>query len=277
MEMSAKELFMYWIRERYEVFLKKKTGAPKPWSTDPVFQRTYFCNVRREDDKVTQWIRNYYSPYVEHPLFEYNIVLSRFLNWPPTLGHIGFQEEHDPEKLNAQLRELATQGKVWGNAYVITTHGMPMSKVDYLTNDVLEAVFERSRRLKTVDPLLGGSAYLALLEEIDGIGSFLAGQIIADLKNTPGHPASRMPDWWSFVVPGPGSIRGCNWFHYGGQYNFNHFEEIFPLVRIYATEHWPDFVPMICNQDLQNCLCEYDKYMRVLHGTGRSKRSYPGV
>ena len=30
-------------------------------------------------------------------------------------------------------------------------------------------------------------------------------------------------------------------------------------------------------QDLQNCLCEFDKYMRILHGTGRSKRGYPGV
>ena len=30
-------------------------------------------------------------------------------------------------------------------------------------------------------------------------------------------------------------------------------------------------------QDLQNCFCEFDKYMRILNGTGRSKRSYNGV
>lgn len=277
MQLSSKELLTYWIRERYEILEKKKSGVGKPWSEDPIFQRTFFCNVRREDDKVTQFIRAAYSSFVDHPMFEYNIVLARFLNWPPTLSSIGFRETHEPVKLNAELRELATHGKIWGGAYVITTHGMPMPKVDYLTNDVLEAVFERVDAFKKLDWGIGGGVGLRLLEEIDGIGSFLAGQVIADLKNTHGHPAASMPDWWTFVVPGPGSIRGCNWFWSNEQSNSDRFRLIFPLVRTYADEHWPESVPQICNQDLQNCLCEYDKYMRVRNGTGRSKRNYNGV
>jgi hypothetical protein len=35
-------------------------------------------------------------------------------------------------------------------------------------------------------------------------------------------------------------------------------------------------VPALCAQDLQNCLCEFDKYMRVSTGAGRSKRKYNG-
>lgn len=274
---DPRAVLMWWIRERYDIFLKKKTGAEKPWSNDPVMQRTYFCNVRREDDKVTQFIRSFYSPHVDHPMFEYNIVLSRFLNWPPTLQSIGYQSDHKPDELNNHLRHLAELGKIWGNAYVITTHGMRMPKVDYLTHDVLEAVYRRSRAVKNWCRGDSGGGTLPLLEEIDGIGSFLAGQIIADLKNTPRHPLQYAKDWWDFVVSGPGSIRGCNWFWTGQQSNTNRFWDIFPHVRQHADLHWPENVPFICNQDLQNCLCEYDKYMRVSSGVGRSKRNYNGV
>jgi hypothetical protein len=82
-------LLLYWVAERESVRKKKEAGEPKPWSDDPVFRTTYFCNVRREDDKVTKFIRQMYSPYVAHPLFVHNIILSRFLNWPPTLEEVG--------------------------------------------------------------------------------------------------------------------------------------------------------------------------------------------
>jgi len=274
------ETLMYWIKERYEILETKKTGAPKPWSDDPVFQNTYFCNVRREDDKVTQWIRKFYSSYVNEHMFEYNIIMSRFLNWPPTLEALGYRVGHSPLVMNAQLREIAKQGfKVWGGAYLITTHGMPMAKVDYLTYEVLEAVYKRLDGLRKACRGTSGGAAAAGLEEIDGIGSFLAGQIIADLKNTPEHPLAKMEDWWTFVVPGPGSIRGCSWFHYNrpDEMKESAFLSHFKEVRKYVDAHWPLTIPAICNQDLQNCLCEYDKYQRVRNGTGRSKRRYEGV
>jgi hypothetical protein len=274
------EILMYWIEERYEILLKKKNGVGKPWSQDPIFWHTYFCNVRREDDKVTKWIRNFYSPYVNDPMFEFNIVVARFLNRVSTLEHIGFIKEYRPDMLNKDLRLLAESGKtVWGNAYVITTCGVKQEKVDYLTHDVLPAALDALRRADwgTAIPTL--RAYFALLEAVKGIGSFLAGQIIADLKNTHGHRAIFAPDWWTFVVPGPGSLRGCSWFYYGEPNHManSEFPLVFQQVREYADKHWPSHIPKICNQDLQNCLCEYDKYMRVKHGTGRSKRRYEGA
>ena len=30
-------------------------------------------------------------------------------------------------------------------------------------------------------------------------------------------------------------------------------------------------------QDVQNCFCEYDKYVRVLNNEGRPRSTYPGV
>jgi len=277
--MTPQESLLYWIRERYWIYLSKEAGKPKPWSNDPVFQRTYFCNVHRENDKVTQWIRNYYSPHVGDDLFEYNIVLSRFLNWPDTLRRVGYLREHNPVSLRNDLMRMAEYGKIWGNAYVITTHGIKMPKAQYLCENVLGAVYERLEHLRRQCRGAYCGYACAALEEIEGIGSFLGAQIVADLKNTLGHPLSLAHDKKEFVRPGPGSLRGVKWYFSdspSANYPIN-FQRDFAVIRKEVDEHWPEGVPPVDNQDLQNCLCEFDKYMRVKTGSGRSKRGYNGV
>lgn len=284
--MNYPELFLYWIKERYAIFQKKEQGLPAPWSEDPVFQSTYFCNVRREDDKVTKFIRRMYSPYVDHPLFEYNMVLARFLNRPESLEAVGFVHHHTPTVICGVLDALSEKGPIWGNAYIITTHGQKMDKLVYLAQ-VLDATHAH------LDPILAACRYppapytprscahaAAALMRIPGIGSFLAGQVVADLKNTKNHPLHSALDRDTFVVPGPGSLRGANWVLYGvndGHVTPSNFHTSFQLVRDYVDKHWPAEVPRIDNQDLQNCLCEFDKYCRVKTGTGRSKRKYAGT
>lgn len=263
------------MEERERIRLAKEKGLAKPWSTDPVFQTTYFCNVRREDDKVTKWIRDYYSPYVHEPMFLYNIILARFLNWPQTLNYIGFRHEHDPEKLQSDILEAGEQqGKIWGGAYIVSTNGISMPKVAYLTDRLMEGVHKRI--------VLDEWRYVDLtdthrtLMKIDGLGSFMAAQVVADLKNTKEHPLAAARDWWTFVAPGPGSLRGASWFTYGAPMGVtpSKFQDAFKEIRIYVDREFEG--DKFCNQDLQNCLCEYDKYMRVSGGTGRSKRYYQG-
>jgi len=278
-EMTPPETLLYWIKERYAILQKKEQNLPPPWSEDPVFQKTYFTNVRREDDKVTRWIRTAYSPYVHHPLFEYNIVLARFLNKPESLEAIGgFCETHMPEVLASRLHQRSSLGyPIWGSAYVITTHGQKMGKLEYL-EQVLNLTHEAlSLVLRAIHKPENQCAETAkALQVIPGIGSFLAGQVVADLKNTVGHPLLYAKDRFSFVLPGPGSMRGASWFNYNTPVHASvpRFPAQFAAVRRYVDDNWPTDIPFIDNQDLQNCLCEFDKYMRVKNGTGRSKRTY---
>jgi len=273
---------MYWIQERYRIRTRKLAGEAAPWTDDPVFQTTYFCNVHREDDKITRFIRDFYSPHVGDPLFEYNIVFSRFINWPDTIRLVGYMPYHEPRQLADVLHYISGQGsKVWGNAYVITTHGQKMDKVTYLTEQVLKDV-----KMLNLENLVAGpvytptcSSYSRVLQNVDGIGSFLAAQVVADLKNTPGHVLYSAQDKTTFVEPGPGSLRGLKWFFNDdiGPSNIStHFHMHFKIVRDYVDANWPADVPPVDNQDLQNCLCEFDKYCRVATGTGRSKRKYNG-
>jgi hypothetical protein len=289
---NYKELFQYWISEREAIRIKKEQEHLKPWSNDLVFQTTYFCNVNRENDKVTKWIRENWTPQkLGLDTYEYAMVLARFLNWPPTLDCL---TDHNgdvcilPEQVESTITNLAKLGfKVWGNAYVITSHGMRMPKATYLCQHLLPDVYRALPALKAAGAVGTCAAMAGALQRITGIGSFLAGQIVADLKNTVGHPLYAAPDKFSFVVPGPGSIRGLAWYHYGNANQMSertfqvHFDKLRDEVNGWGRFAYNGEVEIefcqIDSQDLQNCLCEFDKYCRVKFGTGRSKRQYQGV
>lgn len=282
MDYKVAEQLIYWIQERETVRLAKERGEPKPWSPDPIFRNTYFCNVFREFDRVTKFVRWMYSPYVNDRMFLFNIILARFINRPETLTKLGYITEEDWEsgQIESILASmLAHDQKIWGNAYVITTHGIKMPKAVYLTSNVLESVYNNLGALNAATRGHSCAAAANALQGIEGIGSFLSGQIVADLKNTYGHPLQQAEDWFSFVTPGPGSLRGLSWIMNGTAKGVVNFKESFNLVRAYVDRHagLGGWMKEIHNQDLQNCLCEFDKFMRVKTGTGRSKRKYPGA
>ena len=277
--MTNKELLAYWIMERDAIHRRRfAQGYSKPWSDDPVFQTVYFCNVRREDDKVTKWIREYYTPEFFGNNYELAICAARLFNHPPTLEYISnYLVNFNPDELLQRIQNMQNEGhQVWGGAYLITTHGQKMPKADYCVGVLKDAydVLPRERSLCL--------EAFADIQMIDGFGSFLAAQVVADLKNTIGHPLKDAEDWKTFSAPGPGSMRGVNWFH-GGRPNTK-CTPMFYQEAIITIRRWLELqsdaayiVKDLCDQDLQNCLCEYDKYMRVKTGTGRSKRNYKGV
>ena len=78
------EHLAYWIEERERIRELKEAGAPKPWSEDAIFQTTYFCNVRREDDKVTKWVRKNWPCGGSVGL----VVLARMFNLPEHLEEL---------------------------------------------------------------------------------------------------------------------------------------------------------------------------------------------
>lgn len=238
-----------------------------------VFRRTYFCNVHREDDRVTRWIRENYTPDTFGDFYEVAIVAARLFNWPETLEKIKFSLVPSPHmKLWAILTELQeSKVKIWGGAYLITTHGRKMSKIDYCV-ELLQKIIDITP-VHMAAPTCEG--YWHWFKRVDGLGSFLSAQIVADLKNTKSHPLEAAPDWMYFSAPGPGSLRGLSWFH-KRKITPTNYEEAITEVRSYIENRLGEPYFTMCMQDLQNCMCEYDKYCRVLTGTGRSKRHYAG-
>ena len=262
---------VYWINERDAILQRKIYGYPAPWSNDETFRDVYFCNVRREADKVTKWVRDVFHD-SEYYMPEFNMMLARLVNKPSSLEAMDWPFDLWNLRAIDDFLSVMSQPKAWGGAYIVSTNGRRMPKHEYI-RDVLTAAlphFEQVRQATTL-----AAAHKALMA-IQGLGSFMAAQIVADLKNTKGHPLADAPDWWTWCAHGPGSLRGMAWTLEQERCTPTQFYSSMPALRDYIDENISLDVGTFCNQDLQNCLCEFDKYMRVSTGVGRSKRKYNG-
>ena len=248
----------------------KQSGAEAPWTDDPVFQDTYFCNVRREDDKVTVGIRNLWAKKdlpVHYAVS--NMIMARMVNKVETLEKLGWPWIVFDRRT---FTEVMSQPGSWGGAYIVSTNGRAMPKHEYI-GELLRGFWIHFNSATLPNTL--ASTHKALVA-LQGLGSFMAAQVVADLKNTPHHPLADAEDWWTWSAYGPGSLRGLAWFLEVDKISPSKYNSAIAEARAYVDEHLPDDIPKFCNQDLQNCFCEFDKYMRVMNKTGRSKRKYNG-
>lgn len=276
--MKTEELFKF-IKERHSIYEKKKTDRPKPWTDDPILQKYKFCNVYRELDRVSVWIsENWRTPNEEDPNLWFAMAIARYINWPETLEQIKYPTvKYWRDAVANTLRLRKADGlQVYSGAYMISTHGNKISKDQYLLQ-IFDTLWEKRKELawKNFSSL---EEFHSALKETYGVGSFMAAQIIADVKYTV--PYLSAPDWWTFAASGPGSRRGLNRVY---EFDKDHpwqeenwkaglfllKKEIDPLLK-------KNKMPKMHAQDLQNCLCEFDKYERVRLGEGRPKSTYSG-
>ena len=267
------EMFLYWIRERECIRQAKESEKPKPWSHDEVFQKTYFCNVHREDDRVTRWIRSNWPPAYNQPSWRHTVAMAvaRFVNKPETLATLSYPQQGMSRGWCDAWSYAMSQPKAWGGAYLVSTNGRAMPKPQYILEHVLLPL-EQALEGFSCSTLASTHHYLTGLE---GLGSFMSGQIIADCKNSPGHELYTAPDWWTWCAHGPGSLRGMAWVRGMDKCTPTVFYEHIDVLMDQVKEDIPQI--KIHAQDLQNCLCEFDKYCRVFYNTGRSKRRYDGA
>src|SRR5262245_44465925 len=109
-----------------------------------------------------------------------------------------------------------------------------------------------------------------------GFGSFMAAQVVADMKYV--EPLRSARDWWTFAAPGPGSERGLNRV-LGRPVDAPWRDDDTwrtAFVRLHAAiapELERNGIGRLCGQDLQNCLCEFHKYEKTRLGEGKTARS----
>ena len=113
----------------------------------------------------------------------------------------------------------------------------------------------------------------------DRLGSFLAGQMVADLAEL--QVGSKWQDKLTWAPLGPGSARGIN--RLAGRpkdkaVTQSQFEQELPalieVLRPRIDAIWKD--RQLTAMDIQNCCCEYDKYRRLALQEGAVRARYPG-
>lgn len=319
-----------WVNERHAVYIRKemKAGAlrdklhvPSAWqgedefrwastrpelSRDPIFQNYRFCNVFRELDRVTQWIRyNIRRRYADHPNLWFMLAIARTINWPDTLQYLMEYEGAWPSYA-ADCDEFSSAGlgraldtyqsggnKVYTGAYMIRAESNPKAewyswtKQQYIARIVLGRLWEdreewqsllQPGRFNPDWPTMQGIWEKFQQPRYIGWGPFMAYQVVVDLRHT--RYLRDAPDIQTWAALGPGSRRGLN--RLAGRpldYPLKQEEGLAEMLDLHRNQDkWrAPWVPPIDLSDIQNALCETDKYLRVKNGEGKPRAKYvPG-
>lgn len=276
--LSPMARLVYWIKERQRISIRKAEGQPKPWTDDEILQSYRFCNVRRIDDKVSQWLyKNWYEPRRSHPNMLLACTLARQLNNIESLEAVGYPATWNPDRVQEILEERAGRGlKNYSSAYMITanfgTRGRePETKAYQTVWRVCDPVHKSKLTIDTNSMMRTWRSLLGF----QGFSSFIAGQVVADLRWAV-KGSWKDKDTWAPM--GPGSERGLNRI-LGRPVDTPLTQQKFldELLVIYDAIKDRLGIPMMELMDLQNCCCELDKYERVRLGEGRPKNKYKGV
>ncbi len=81
--------FFDFCREREKIRLKRESGAPYPWTDDPIFQQGRFLNIFREDDRGSKAILSFAKDLEKDlPMLIHSLFFARWCNRSETLNRI---------------------------------------------------------------------------------------------------------------------------------------------------------------------------------------------
>lgn len=262
----------YWIRERESIRSQREKGKKRPWTKDPILLKYRFCNVRRMDDRVSQWLmKNWYKPHKDSHHIPFACSVARQINWPETLADLtplvfGKWDANKAMKLMERRKYMGQ--KVYTGAYMLTGT-LGGTKIEQTIKKILSPIKRTPPPLHWDSMEKTHAAYLPRA----GYSSFIAGQVVADMVGCGYLDAEDTLTW---APLGPGSKRGLNRLHGRPlESGIPKKQAVAEMVDVYAEMRVR--LPSIFKDrglilmDLQNCLCEFDKYVRTSNGEGRPR------
>lgn len=284
---TSLEGLLYFVWEREAVRVAKEGGWPLDQLTnDPVLKKYKFTNIRRRDDRVSQWIIDHLiEPNKADEGLWFTLLIARLINWPPTLQALLHEqvipcapENFDAELFSVTIEALkANDTKVYSGAYMVYPTKMDVggNKSSAIAKHILGGVVERAEDIwcslnrPDADPSI--ERFVEALSKCFGLSTFMAGQVAADLT----YGDTEFEDLYSYAPIGPGSSRGLNYlkgrrpFASWGQGDFNN-----ALIEIHhEIEEHLDITDMTLH-DVQNVMCEFSKYCRCVLNEGVPKTIY---
>lgn len=296
--------FLYFIKERYKIHLRKDVyKKPKPWTQDPILQKYRFTNVRREHDRNTRWLIQNISknPSLNKREKVLNSILFRLFNKIETAEMIGIPiklsdiKNLDTDKYAKLFLDNERQIKCFFTGAYMSS-GM-LREFHKLTGDyyspisVMKIVQSMGQNHFPRRIWESGSPQeiTELLMSYNGISQFTAYQLFVDLTYIEDFPFSEN----EFTLAGPGATYGLKYL-FKERNNLTSEEQIFWLrdnwkaLNQYSVQHGgknvlnpqkifvdlPLYDRVMNVMSIENCLCEFSKYMKTLLGTGRPRKKY---
>jgi len=270
--------------ERHRIYKKKMNHDQRPWTEDPILDKFRFCNIFRQYDKCSLWMIN-------------NIVRkSRNLEqlWPAVIAYRYISSYNMYKELANRCVDLFDMKQVHSTMIDIVHEGMKFNgcflrnpKIKGGWSPIVHVPFLLIReirvdgRLPSVVSRQSFENLTKYLIQFSATSGFMAHQYACDLEYSVFFDPT---DKQTYATMGPGSKQGMNllldrnrkapmkqdeWLKYARE------------LRTFLAEafKWEFPEEEISMQDVQNWLCEFQKYSKYLTmektGVRVKVRKYP--
>lgn len=258
--------------ERMSVYHRKVAGQEAPWSDDVILQKFYFTNCYRELDKTTVLWHSMLEPVKQDPVLLFlNVAYMRFCGRPSTIDATGL--------LNLDKKRLKEQWDIFNNlpepkntsAYLFPIAGALMlgykDRPEFFFVH-LPKIAEASAEIiwsSEDEPI--GPVVERLLKPMGFGARFHLSEIMMDIGYI--HP-NLVNEFKEFAI-GPGAEPICKAL--ADKSNSRH-------VALTLMKHQPKEFPhlevdgkkvMLTTANVEQCLCEYRKYLNLKLGIGRRR------
>jgi hypothetical protein len=275
------------------MYMRRLSGDPGPWTTDPILKAHRFTNTYRASDRVSQYLIanvQYGAERSQAPdeVF-FRTILFKLFNRIETweriereLGPVSWQAAN-PGRVTRVLDEAFMRGsRLYSAAYIMPAPAFGAARkhanhVALLWKMMEDGLPARVRQTTSLDEVY------KLLLSFPGLGRFLAFQFAIDLN----YSSLLQHDEADYVVAGPGAVDGISkcFDNDGGQSP----EQVIHWVTARQDEEFArrgiDFPGLFGRRlqpiDCQNLFCEISKYARSAHpeyagvsGRTRIKQGY---
>ena len=254
--------FFEFCREREKIRFLRKSGAPDPWTSDPIFQQGRFLNVFREDDRGSKAILRF-ARSLEKDLssLTHALFFARWCNRQETLDKLSIKILSRSKELRKKLETLDP----WCNvtAYPVEPvhwEGMHYSRFDAATilfGEIKESLTETLTGAQG-DVIKATNAVNALFRMQNDFPIFMAIIDLAWFRPDVIDPASHVPT-------GIGAIAYLDLLQ--TYFDLEDHQQTCDRMIALQKEYWPEAKRAFQPIDIEYLSCECRKYYSYVNGT----------
>lgn len=290
MKINQNNLNLFWayISKRHNIYKDKNLlGKPFPWTEDKILKEFKFTNVFRDLDPWTIFVINNIVPNssnLENLIF--NIIIYRLYNKIGTFAHVWIQDTRNYNRgiFENKLREhVLLWNKVFTNAFIVSWYSFLSEEWDKISRTT-KIIYDISKKLPDIAIELENNKNSKFTFEklisLPWIGHFLTYQICVDLW----YGRNDLFNEGSFVIAWPWCKRWLDRI-FDSRWSKAYEDLIFWLEK---NQHegfkklWIDMNILFEDRKekclnimaIENCLCEFSKYMKAYSSEWRPRNRY---
>ena len=254
--------FFCFCREREQIRFLRESGAPDPWTEDPIFQQGRFLNVFREDDRGSKAILRFARGLEKdlsaliHALF-----FARWCNRQETLDKLSIKILSMPKELRKKLETL----EPWCNVTAYPVEPLDWEGIQYSRFDAATILFGEIKESLTEtltgaqgDVIKATNAVNALFRMQNDFPIFMAIIDLAWFRPDVIDPASHVPT-------GIGAIAYLDLLQ--TYFDLEDHQQTCDRMIALQKEYWPEAKRAFQPIDIEYLSCECRKYYSYVNGT----------